>query len=104
MTNTESPKTETKKKVEEEQKTKQCPLYRVLVHNDDVTYDFVIRMLTEVFKLEEPKAAEVAWEAHIKGLALVVVLPLEQAEFRVDQAHSIARTKKFPLTFTYEPE
>lgn len=103
MTKTARPKTE--KKVKEEQKTKECPMYRVLVHNDDVTtYDFVIRMLTEVFKLEEPKAAEVACEAHIKGLALVIVLPLEQAEFRVDQAHSISRAKKFPLTFTYEPE
>jgi ATP-dependent Clp protease adapter protein ClpS len=43
-------------------------------------------------------------EAHHSGVAFVAAYALEQAEFRVDQAHSVARTHKFPLTFTYEPE
>ena len=42
--------------------------------------------------------------AHNTGVALVTVLPLEEAELRTEQAHSLARTQKFPLTFTYEPE
>lgn len=85
--------------------TKRCPMYRVIIHNDDVTtYRFVVAVLTEIVKLDAPKAAAVAQEAHIKGLALVTVLPLEQAEFRVDQAHSAARTKKYPLSFSIEPE
>jgi ATP-dependent Clp protease adapter protein ClpS len=32
--------------------------------------------------------------AHKTGVAHVITLPLEQAEFRVDQAHSLARTRK----------
>ena len=104
MTDT-TKKTKTRKKVEEKQEAKNCPLYRILVHNDDVTtYTFVVAVLVQIFKLEVGKASDIAQEAHYKGLALVAVLPLEQAEFRVDQAHSVARTKKYPLTLTYEPE
>jgi ATP-dependent Clp protease adapter protein ClpS len=37
-------------------------------------------------------------------VALVCVETLEQAEFHVDQAHSLARGAKHPLTLSYEPE
>ena len=50
------------------------------------------------------QAVDVMYEAHETGLAFVVALPLEQAEFRVEQAHSLARGAGYPLTFTYEPE
>lgn len=81
------------------------PLYRVLIHNDDVTpMDFVVIVLIQVFKKDMREAHEIMLEAHGAGTALVTVLPLEQAELRVDQAHSLARTAKFPLTFSYEPE
>ena len=88
-----------------ENKTRKCPMYKVLVHNDDeTTYTFVVATLVAIFKQDTQKASSIAQEAHIKGLALVTVLPLEQAELRVEQAHSVARTKKYPLTFSYEPE
>ena len=86
-------------------KDKLSPLYRVLIHNDDVTpMNFVVDVLREIFALEEPRAMEVMLEAHRRGIALVVVEPLERAEFHVDQARSLARGRKFPLTFTVEPE
>ena len=82
-----------------------APLYRVLIHNDDVTpMDFVVEVLRTVFHLALPKAVEVMLAAHQTGVALVAVLPLEQAELRVDQAHSLARAAKYPLTLTYEVE
>lgn len=97
--------TETEKKAETEKKTKNHPMYRVLIHNDDVTDGmFVITVLLEVFKKEWGEAERITNEAHRKGLALVAVMPLELAELRVDQAHSKARAKKFPLKLTYEPE
>jgi ATP-dependent Clp protease adapter protein ClpS len=43
-------------------------------------------------------------QAHQTGTALVAVMPLEVAELRIDQAHSMARTAKYPLTFSCEPE
>jgi ATP-dependent Clp protease adaptor protein ClpS len=80
-------------------------MFRVLLHNDDQTHAaFVVLVLMQIFRLEQGRAIEVMAEAHEKGVALVVVLPQEQAEFRIEQAHAIARTNKFPLTFTMEPE
>jgi len=42
--------------------------------------------------------------AHTREIALVDVMGLEEAEFRVEQAHSLSRTAHYPLTFTIEPE
>jgi len=82
-----------------------APLYRVLVHNDDVTtMDFVVHVLQTVFQKELEEAVRIMLAAHHTGVALVAVLPLEQAELRIEQAHSLARTAKFPLAFTCEPE
>lgn len=84
-------------------RTSLCPLFRVLAHNDDVTdADFVVEVLQEVFRKSSDEALEVMWEAHNTGVALVEVAPLEQAEFRVDQAHSLARGRGYPLRFTFE--
>ena len=88
-----------------EAETKLSPLYRVLIHNDDVTpMDFVVRVLVEVFRLDGPRAVEVMMEAHTKGVAHVVTEPLEQAEFHVDQTRSLSRARHYPLTFSIEPE
>jgi len=85
--------------------TKLAPLYRVLIHNDDVTpMDFVVRVLQEIFRLDATRSISVMLEAHTKGVAHVVTEPLEQAEFHVDQARSLSRARHFPLTFTIEPE
>lgn len=82
-----------------------APMYKVLIHNDDVTpMDFVIHILTGVFQKDLATSIDIMLEAHHSGVALVVVVPLERAEFLVDKAHSLARTAKFPLTFTYEPD
>ena len=82
-----------------------APLYRVLIHNDDVTpMDFVVFMLRDVFRKPAQEAAGIMLEAHETGVALVTVISLEEAEFRVEKAHAFARSFKFPLMFTYEPE
>jgi ATP-dependent Clp protease adaptor protein ClpS len=82
-----------------------APRYRVLIHNDDKTpMDLVVHVLQSVFKKDIHEAVDIMMTAHKTGVALVVVLPLEEAELRVEQAHSMARAQHFPLTFTYEPE
>ncbi len=88
-----------------DQETRLAPLYRVLIHNDDVTpMDFVMKVLREVFRLEAGRAFRVMLEAHTSGVAWVVTEPLERAEFHVAQCRSLARPRGFPLTLTYEPE
>ncbi|MBI3827950.1 MAG: ATP-dependent Clp protease adaptor ClpS [Planctomycetes bacterium] len=81
------------------------PMFRVMIHNDPVTpMDFVVALLRTVFRKDIREAVAIMMEAHTSNAALVTVLPLEEAEHRVDHAHSLARTAKFPLTFTLEPE
>ena len=93
------PEEDTKKK------PRYAPRYRVLIHNDDVTpILFVVEALRSIFQKEDAEAVEITLTAHKTGIALVATLPLEQAEFRVDQAHSLARARKYPLKLTYEPE
>src|SRR5687767_3548693 len=88
-----------------ETETRLTPMYRVLIHNDDVTpMDFVVKILTEVFRLGTFRAFRVMLEAHTGGVAHVVTEPLERAEFHVDQCRSLARPRGYPLTLTYEPE
>jgi len=88
-----------------DRETRLAPLYRVLIHNDDLTpMDFVVHVLQEVFKLPFFRAARVMLEAHRGGVALVVTEPLERAEFHVDQARSLARGRGWPLSFSIEPE
>ncbi len=86
-------------------RVRHAPRYKVFIHNDDTTpMLFVVHVLHGIFGLEAQRAAEVMLEAHTNGVAFVVALSLEQAEFRVEQAHSLARAQRYPLTFTYEPE
>jgi ATP-dependent Clp protease adaptor protein ClpS len=87
------------------EETRLAPMWRVLIHNDDVTpMDFVIRVLMEIWRLGFLSSTKIMLEAHFKGVALVCVEPREQAEFHIDQAHSKARGSNYPLTFTMEPE
>lgn len=91
--------------VEPDAQERLAPLYRVLIHNDDVTpMDYVVHVLVEVFAKANGEAVRIMNEAHQSGVALVETVPLETAEFHVDKAHSLARTQKLPLTFSYEPE
>lgn len=98
-----SPQLETSEATSSE--TRLAPLYRVLIHNDDVTpMDFVVRVLSEIFRLDRARSVDVMFEAHHRGVAHVVTEPLERAEFHVDQARSLSRARKYPLTFTIERE
>jgi ATP-dependent Clp protease adaptor protein ClpS len=92
-------------RVETTPEARLAPQYRVLIHNDDVTpMDFVVGVLRGIFRLSFMRSTEVMFEAHFKGVAHVVTEPLERAEFHVDQARSLARARKYPLTFTVERE
>lgn len=89
----------------EDVETRLAPMWKVLIHNDPVTtMDVVVHVLQQVWKLGLHEAISIMMEAHHTGVALVVVEAQEQAEFHIDQAHSIARGAGYPLTFTMEPE
>jgi ATP-dependent Clp protease adaptor protein ClpS len=89
----------------EETKTELEPLYRVIIHNDDVTpMDFVVRVLTSIFYLGIDRAMDIMFNAHITGMAYVQTLPKSEAEKRINKAHFAAGLEGYPLHFSMEPE
>ena len=89
-----------------ERVTRHAPMYKVLLHNDDITtVDFVERdVCVGIFKLSASDAKRITSEVHHTGIGLVGVYPFEQAEFKCDQVVSLARGRGFPLNVTFEPE
>jgi ATP-dependent Clp protease adaptor protein ClpS len=79
--------------------------YRVIVQNDDVTpMEFVVAVLRMFFGLPVVRAIAVMYQAHNEGHAHVTTLPFEEAQQRVYEAHSAARSEGYPLTFYLEPD
>jgi len=88
-----------------DQQTELEPLFRVLVHNDDVTpMDFVTRVPVSVFLLGYPEAAEIMLYAHRHGMSVVQILPKAEAKKRINKAHFAAGLEGYPLHFSMEPE
>ncbi|MBI3165293.1 MAG: ATP-dependent Clp protease adaptor ClpS [Chloroflexi bacterium] len=91
--------------ITEETDTELEPLYRVIIHNDDVTpMDFVVRVLTSIFYLGTDTAADVMLKAHFTGMAYVQTLPKTEAEKRINKARFAAGVEGYPLHFSIEPE
>jgi len=91
--------------ITEETKTALEPLYRVIIHNDDVTpMDFVVNVLTNIFFVLESDAVVIMLNAHYTGMAYVQTLPKNEAEKRINKAHFAAGLEGYPLHFSMEPE
>ena len=96
---------EIREDIDHSQKTEQGPLYRVIIHNDNLTpMDFVIYVLRQIFYLSGVRAVQVMYSAHYHGSAYVDTLPKVEAQKRVHQAHFTARMQAYPLKFTLERE
>src|SRR5947208_1914576 len=56
------------------------PLFRVLLHNDDVSAaDFVVSAIVELTPLNHDRAVQVMLEAHTTGVGLLLVSHKERA-------------------------
>jgi ATP-dependent Clp protease adaptor protein ClpS len=81
------------------------PLYRVIIHNDDVTpMDFVVHVLESIFGLVGSRAVDIMYRAHFSGMAYVQSLPKKEAQDRIGRAHFAAGIEGYPLRFSMEPE
>lgn len=79
-------------------KVDQLPPFRVLLHNaDEPTFEYVIQTLMELTPLNKVRSTEVTFEAHTRGVALVLVTHKERAELYEQQF------KSKMLTVTIEP-
>lgn len=81
------------------------PMWRVLLHNDNVTpIEYVLLILEHLFFLSSELAEHVMWTAHTAGTAVVVLRPRNEADRLIKAAHGRVRMDGFPLTFSMEPD
>jgi ATP-dependent Clp protease adaptor protein ClpS len=72
----------------EETVQRQPPYNVVLLNDDDHTFEYVIRMLKELFGYPEEKGFQMAEEVHTTGRVIVLTTTKEHAEFKQDQIHA----------------
>lgn len=71
---------------ERDQKRKRQPPYNVvLLDDDDHTYDYVLRMLTQLFGHSLERAFQMAQEVDLTGRVIVLTTTREHAELKRDQ-------------------
>lgn len=88
---------------ETREKTRIAPLWKVVLLNDDLTpMDFVTDLLVSLFHKDRIEAVKLMREVHETGAAVVAITSLERAELYVEQVHSLARPRGYPLTATLE--
>lgn len=80
-------------------------LWKVIFLNDDHTpMEFVIQLLTSIFKHSESSAKEVTLEIHNTGSGVAGVYTYEIAEQRGIEATQLSRHNGFPLKIQVEKE
>ena len=80
-------------------------LWKVIFLNDDQTpMEFVIELLTKIFKHSELKAKDLTLEIHNTGAAIVGIYPFEIAEQLGVEATHLSRANGFPLKIQVEEE
>jgi len=81
------------------QETKKAPLYKVILHNDDVnSFEHVILCVMQVFHVQVEEAFKLTKEANDTGLVICRVEQFEPAELHRDQLRALR------LTADMEPE
>jgi ATP-dependent Clp protease adaptor protein ClpS len=74
---------------EVDERVRQLPPYHViLLNDDDHTFDYVIRMLKQLFGHPEEKGFMMADEVHRRGRVIVLTTTKEHAELKQDQIHA----------------
>lgn len=77
--------------------------YGVFLLNDDYTpMDFVVGLLTDVFRLPENRAEAVMLQVHHEGKGLCGVYQKDIADTKHQQVQSLARQAGHPLLSTVE--
>ena len=97
------------KKPEGHTKTKRQPPYHVIIVNDEEhTFDYVIELLTKLFRHPLPAAEALTWKIHLSGKAIVYTTHREKAEFKQAQIEGYGpdprmSVSKGPLKSYVEP-
>ena len=80
-------------------------MWKVVFLNDDHTpMEFVMDLLTTIFKHTEDSARDLTLEIHNTGSAVAGIYTHEVAEQRGIETTQLARSNGFPLQVTLDPE
>lgn len=80
-------------------------LWKVVFLNDDHTpMEFVIELLTEIFKHSRESAENITLEIHNLGSSIAGIYTYEIAEQKSLEATNIARSNSFPLRIQVEED
>ena len=80
-------------------------LWKVIFLNDDHTpMEFVIGVLTEIFKHSQETAKEITMLIHTEGSGIAGVYSFEIAEVKAVESTNLARANGFPLQIKLEEE
>lgn len=90
--------------LEERTRTKQPPMFKVLLHNDDyTTREFVVWVLQTVFHKNDDEAVAIMSHVHNHGVGVAGIYTFEIAETKVTKTMHLARAQQYPLQLTIEP-
>jgi ATP-dependent Clp protease adaptor protein ClpS len=80
-------------------------MFKVVIHNDDVTpMDLVIAILKKIFDFSLEKANDLTMEVHNSGNAVAGVYIYELAEQKSIEATAMAQINGSPLRITIEED
>ena len=91
-------------------KTKHQPRYHVILWNDDDhTYQYVIRMMQELFGHSQEKGFQIAEQVDKQGRAVCLTTTKEHAELKQEQIQAFGADRDIPrckgsMYATIEPE
>jgi ATP-dependent Clp protease adaptor protein ClpS len=88
---------------EDSVKTKEPPLFKVLLHNDDyTTMEFVVSILENVFSKTTQEATRIMLHVHNDGVGIAGVYTKEICETKITIVHGLAKKHEFPLRCSME--
>ena len=91
--------------VEEEIRTDEPPMYRVILLNDDyTTMEFVVVVLETVFRKTHEEAQSIMLSVHKQGSGVAGVYTKEVAETKIAIVQQLARQNEYPLKCLMEPD
>ncbi|MEE4242943.1 MAG: ATP-dependent Clp protease adapter ClpS [Desulfopila sp.] len=83
--------------------TREPPLYKVLLHNDDyTTMEFVVAILENVFHKSNAEATRIMLNVHHEGIGVAGIFTKEVSETKVSVVHELAKKNNFPLRCSME--
>ena len=84
--------------VQDKVRTKKPSQWRCVLHNNDVTpFEFVILVLTEVFKKTTKEAMDIAQAAHNTGKATIACYVRDVAVSKTAEAMAMSKRFGYPL-------